>query len=438
MSRMRRPIASLVIAASLSLGCASSLLAQRSVTVPASSMAQPGDAGVRAHTNVRFVNSPQDFQAATPQSYGPPFPAYFAEDPASIGCIYGLTPPSPGCNPDVATVNPHGGSKAIAVVDAYNDPTAYADLSIFSSQFGVAPIHHRNFIVVHAPFGGAAPGSCTSPPPGPKPPVDPTGGWELEESLDIEYLHAMAPWATLYLVEAQSNSYSDLLCAVTVASNLMAAAGGGEVVMPWGSGEFSGETSIDPVFTTPTVVYFNAAGDAPGVYYPSASPNVVSVGGTTLSANTITFNFLEENAWQDAAGGPSAYESRPTYQNGVQAVVGTQRGTPDVAAAANPYTGAWVQDSFPVEGYPPCPLRTPCWWIVGGTSLSVDVWAGTVNVAGSFAASSSAELTKLYADPAKDFTNDGGGSCGPTMGYFDAFGYNFCTGLGSPATYAGK
>ena len=86
----------------------------------------------------------------------------------------------------------------------------------------------------------------------------------------------MAPSATLYLVEAQSNSFRNLLCAVTVASNLVAAAGGGEVSMSWGSGEFPAETSFDSVFTTPNVVYFASSGDGPGVSYPSASPNVVS------------------------------------------------------------------------------------------------------------------------------------------------------------------
>jgi subtilase family serine protease len=323
-------------------------------------------------------------------------------------------------------------------VDAYDDPNAYTDLAAFSSQFGVEPINPTTFQVVYAPSGGATPGSCTGS--ATEPPVDPTGGWEVEESLDIEWAHAMAPGATLYLVEAQSNFYTDLLCAVTVASNLVQAAGGGEVSMSWGGGEFSGEITYDPVFTTHGVVYFAAAGDSPGVIWPSASPNVVSVGGTTLSTNAVTGSFIGENVWQDGGGGPSAYESRPSYQNGIRSIVGAYRGTPDVAADANPYTGVWVLDNFlvPDFGSTYCG-STPCWLTVGGTSVATPMWAGIVNAAGSFSATTNAELTKLYGEnPFADFNDITLGSCGPYLGYFASAGWDFCSGLGSPDSYRGK
>jgi len=117
---------------------------------------------------------------------------------------------------------------------------------------------------------------------GSAPPVDPTGGWELEEALDIEYAHAMAPHARLYLVEAASNYDSDLFAAIQVANNLvvcgrtsscpLGSRGRGEVSMSWGGGEFPQEASLDGYFTAPGVVYFAAAGDYPGVIYPCASP----------------------------------------------------------------------------------------------------------------------------------------------------------------------
>jgi subtilase family serine protease len=240
----------------------------------------------------------------------------------------------------------------------------------------------------------------------------------------------MAPYATLYLVEAQSNSLADLDCAVTVASSLVSGAGGGEVSMSWGSGEFSSETTMDSLFTTPNVVYFASAGDGPGALYPSASPNVVSVGGTSLSFNGSSSNFRFENTWQDTGGGPSSYEPRPSYQASITILVGgAQRGTPDVAADANPYTGVWVLDTLGCSG---------CWYIVGGTSASSPMWAGIVNAAGSFSASTSAELAKLYADPSGDFTDITIGSCGPYMGQIAALGWDYCSGLGSPKTYAGK
>jgi kumamolisin len=441
--KMRHSTASLVIAATLFAGCASTGLAQSaspgggtSVTIPTSSIANPLDAGKRGHTNIRFLLSPGKFNGA-PQLTGPPFPGYFYEDPASLACIYNLVRPQRGCNPNVVTTNPSGGGKAIAIVDAYDDPNAYTDLQAFSSQFGVAAINPTTFQVVYAPPGGTTPGSCSGA--ATEPPVDPTGGWEIEESLDIEMAHSMAPAASLYLVEAQSNYYTDLLCAETIASKLVAAAGGGEVSNSWTSGEFLGETTFDPVFTTPKVVYFVSAGDSPGPQYPSASPNVVSVGGTSLSTDPITGNFIFENTWQEAGGGQSAYESRPSYQNRIAYIVGTQRGTPDVAADANPYTGVWVLDNFvaPDYGTTSCG-STPCWIIVGGTSVSSPMWAGIVNAAGSFSASTNAELTKLYRDQNRDFTDITYGTCGPYMGYFAFRGWDFCSGLGSPESYKGK
>src|SRR5262249_35444161 len=148
------------------------------------------------------------------------------------------------------------------------------------TQFGLAAVTPSSFQVVYAPHGSGTPGSCTGA--ATRPPTAKSTGWDGEESLDIEWAHAMAPSGTLYLAEAKPGSFVDLFCAVTVASKRVSSAGGGEVSMSWGSGEFPAETTIDSLFTTPNVVYFAAAGDGPGVSYPSASPNVVSVGGTSL------------------------------------------------------------------------------------------------------------------------------------------------------------
>ena len=293
---------------------------------------------------------------------------------------------------------------------------------------------------MYAPFGGTTDGSCATS-SGTEPAVDPTGGWELEEALDIEMAHSMAPNATLYLVEAQSNSLTDLYCAVTVASNLVKAAGGGEVSMSWLAGEYPTETSDDGlVFSTPNVVYFAAAGDYPAVFYPSTSPNVVSVGGTSLGMNLSTGNFTGESAWQLTGGGPSAYEPRPSYQNNISRTVGSYRATPDVSANADPWTAVWVYDTYQMQGDPPCDLSNGwyCWWEVGGTSVATPLWAGIVNAAGSFSASTSAELTKLYGNQRSSFNAVTSGSCGWYAGWFASSSWNFCTGLGSPRSYKGK
>jgi subtilase family serine protease len=249
-----------------------------------------------------------------------------------------IRPENAACNPyDTSLQNPSGGSNAVAIVDAYDNPTIVADLATFEAQFGI-PV--ANLIVVYAPLGGSTPGSCVGDPIQPRSAAG--TGWDIEASLDVQWAHAMAPAATIYLVEGQSNSFADLNCAVTVASNLVAAAGGGEVSMSWGSGEFPGEMAIDSVFTTPGVVYFASSGDAPRVSYPSASPNVVSVGGTSTSRNPVTGDFIRETTWQGTGTGPSLFEPSPSYQSGLDM---SFRATPDVSSDANPYTGVWVYNS---------------------------------------------------------------------------------------------
>jgi len=426
--KTRHATALLAIAALLLLGFTTTALAQVP-TLPPSSIANAADAGQLAHTNLEILASSGSF-TATPQVTGPPFAGYLYQTPASIACIYNLQPAVGGCNPNVASANPSGGSRAIAIVDAYDDLNAYADLQHFSTQFGLVAITPSSFEVVFAPHGAFPPGTCTGP--ATRPPSALGRGWDIEESLDIEWAHAMAPHATVYLVEAQSNSLLDLFCAVSVAGNLVNAAGGGEVSMSWGSGEFSSETLGDPAFTTPNVVYFASAGDGPGVSYPAASPNVVSVGGTSVSFDPSSGNFIGENTWQDTGGGASRFESRPSYQDkNVAPIVGSQRGTPDIASDANPDTGVWVWDSLgaPPGGY---------WYVVGGTSVSSPTWAGIVNTAGSFSASSQAELTRLYSDPTADFTGIKVGNCGPYMSIFASGSWDFCSGRGSPNGYRGK
>jgi kumamolisin len=201
--------------------------------------------------------------------------------------------------------------------------------------------------------------------------------------------------------------------------------------MSWGSGEFSGETSYDSYFTTPGVVYFASSGDSPGTIWPSVSPNVVAAGGTTLRRNPSTGNFIEERSWELAGGGASLYEVAPSYQKslGYKARV-----VPDVSLDSNPYTGVWVWDSnfFEETG--------GGWFIVGGTSASSPNWAGIVNSAGSFAASTNAELTTVYKNlgVGTDFRDITLGECGPYMGYLATSGWDPCTGVGSDQGYKGK
>lgn len=383
--------------------------ARGKVIVPDSSIAKSTDLGTRAHTNIRLFVPADSLKNAQP--FGPPYAGYAYETPASLSCVYKLVQKrSGGCIPDVATAVPTGGSKVIAIVDAYHAPSAAADLAAFSTQFGLpAP----NFQQVYAA--------------GTQPPV--VAGWEIEASLDIEWAHAMAPRAKIVLVEAASNSFADLLYAEDVASQLVAAAGGGEVSNSWGGSEFSSETSYESYFSTPTVVYVASSGDDPGTIWPGTSPNVVSAGGTTVRRSPTTGKYIENVPWDLAGGGPSEYATRPTYQDSISSIVGTSRGVPDLAFDSNPVTGVWILDS-----------NQGGWYIVGGTSVAAPALAGIINSAGNFYSSSAAELSVIYGNLGNtNYFHDGRyGFCGPYGGYWANGGWDFCTGVGVPTGILGK
>lgn len=418
---MSRPgwLLSLAVCATL-LFHPSPLSAQAHIFAPRSTQTPGLDSSGKpmARTHLRVLapsNSRSQFGPATAKpSELPPFSGYLFETPASIACVYRLVDSRvPGCNPNLTTQNPTGGSRAIAIVDAFDDPTAEVDLAVFSKQFGLPT---ADFHVVYAQ--------------GSQPKQDPTGGWEIEESLDIEWAHAMAPGARIYLVEAANNSFTNLFSAVLTAANLVKGAGGGEVSMSWGGGEFQGESAYDALFTTPGVVYVASVGDAPGTEYPSVSPNVIAAGGTTLSRNINTGALILENTWQDSGGGAALGEPMPAFQKSVKSVVRGARGTPDISFDANPNSGVWIYDNNSVLG--------AGWYVVGGTSLSAPSLAGIINAAGSFAPSSAAENAMLYNGKGRAFNNINYGNCGIYLGNFATGGYDLCTGLGSLRTLKEK
>jgi kumamolisin len=417
------------------------------VVTPESSVVRTEDTGIRAHTNVRLivptgapgnVAPPAPSGAAGPEELPPGPGFYYANTPASLACVYRLVArPDDSCNPYVVTRNPSGGSRAIAVVEAFDAPNLANDLAVFSAQFGLPAPTAANFRVVYASAG-----ACTTG--GTKPGY--SLGWEAEATLDVQWAHAMAPRAMIYVVEAVSDGPTDLFAAVAVASQCVAANGGGEVSMSWGFSEASGERAFDGLFTQKGVVYFAATGDLPGALYPAVSPNVVAVGGTSLVRNPLPWrgnlgDFQGEVVWnwgptEGTAGGPSVYEPRPPYQNLIKDIVGSSRGTPDVVAVADPFTGVWIYDST-LSG----------WLVAGGTSVSTPVWAGIVNAAGRFNNSTAAELAQIYASASfsqeapRGFTDITSGACSIGLdfeGLLATEGWDFCTGMGSPLGYFGK
>lgn len=300
------------------------------------------------------------------------------------------------------------GSGIICIVDAYDSPTNLADFNAFSKEFGLPQetstsatlATNKVFQVIYS--GGAQPAA--------------NAGWGGEISLDIEWAHAMAPNAKIVLVEAPTNSTSDLFGAVAAAAKVV---GCKEISMSWGGGEYPQESSLESYFNSnPGIVNFASAGDFGGYQeYPSESPNVVGVGGTTLVMDGATV--VSETAWSGSGGGPSSVFTRPAYQAIVSNKVGSFRGAPDVAALADPNTGAAFYDAG-------------AWGVVGGTSLACPINAGIANSRSQYSASTVAELTRLYTNYGlgknyyRDIVSGSAGSftAGP--------GYDFITGIGVP------
>jgi subtilase family serine protease len=369
---------------------------------PRSGIERPEDIGERMHTTYA-IYAPEG--TITPE-FNPA-----GETPGSLACVYNLvSSPAAGCPIATATHVPSGGSGVIVVIDAYDYPTAAADLATFSTYFGLPA---ANISVQYA--SGAKPANgCSS-------------GWQGEESVDIEWAHAMAPYAQIVLMEASSPSNSALYQAVSAANSYIASHGGkGEVSMSWGGSETASEISSDHYFTQPGVVYFASAGDSPGVIYPSSSVNVVSAGGTQINRNG-SGNYTNQTAWIDGGGGYSPYEARPSFQNSISNIVGIRRGTPDLSFDSSGSSPVAVYNSNCYHG----------WLEVYGTSVASPALAGIVNSAGTFRANSNAENTVIYANDTNhaDFTDITAGSCGT---HSAATGWDFCTGVGVDNGLSGK
>ncbi|MDR3608336.1 MAG: S53 family peptidase [Oligoflexia bacterium] len=306
------------------------------------------------------------------------------------------------------SVSQTGAGQTIAIVDAYGSKNIQSDAATFSSYFGLpAP-------QITIAYPGGVPSTSDA-------------GWALETSLDVEWAHAMAPGAKILLVVAKSSSLTDLLAAVKYASQNAA-----QVSMSWGASEFSSETSYDSYFTQAGVSYFASSGDSgTGVIWPSASPNVVAVGGTTLTLDS-SGNFVSETAWSGSGGGISQYEKEPSFQNTWQS--SGHREIPDVSYDANPSTGVAVYDTVAYSGM-------SGWFEVGGTSAGAPQWAAIAALINESISSpengGNSGLYSLAGTPSSissDFREIVSGCNSTKQSTLTCAhaGYNTVTGLGSP------
>jgi kumamolisin len=344
-----------------------------------------------------------------------------ANNPGSVACVYGVTPPTSGC-PITGSPVATGGAKAIAVVEYGQYSAVQSDFNTFNTQYGL-PAQTLTQI-------------CYPNPPCPN--NAGVGNWDIETALDIEYAHAMAPNAQIIIAEFTNDPLAD--GAEQGAANAVAALGGGEVSNSftynggesWCSPPANCELSYDSYFVKNTVVFFAAAGDAGHqVNYPCISPNVVCAGGTAVVRSGGNFTGVED-CWAGSGGGISTVEPRPAYEVLLSNITGSFRGIPDLAAVASPSTGVAVYNITSCGG----------WCQVGGTSVASPVLAGITNASASapggvFQPSTNAELTKTYGiyghpgqyrQPTGDFYDITSGS----NGFSAVFLWDRCTGIGSP------
>ena len=402
------------------------------IYAPAASLAESGNASLNAALIVDTLSISGNGVSNTVTLSSPS--GTVAYTPAQIRTAYGVN-----------SVAFDGSGQIIAIVDAYDDPSIDQALDAFDSQFGLT----ASGPTLYSQYGPASSfltvlnqyGQATS-----LPSTDPNGAgsdnWEVEEALDVEWAHAIAPGAQIILIEANSQSLSDLMASVATAASQP---GVSVVSMSWGFAEgqavfASDEATYDSVFTTPGVTFVASTGDygAADPEYPAYSPNVVAVGGTSLTLNSDN-SYNSETGWGyysdsvgafiASGGGISLYEPEPAYQLGVQST--GSRTTPDVSLVADPATGAWIADPYNLD-------PSNSFEIVGGTSLSAPAWAGLVALvnqgraaAGESSLNSSSPtdtLQALYMLPQSDYNVIASG----TNGYFAAAGYNLVTGLGTP------
>ncbi|HLJ92329.1 MAG TPA: S53 family peptidase [Gemmataceae bacterium] len=310
-----------------------------------------------------------------------------------------------------------GSGTTIAIVDAFDDPNIASDLHQFDTTFHLSdPV----FTKLNQSGGATYPAA--------------NSGWASEIALDVEWSHAIAPKANILLVEANDNSTSNLFSAVRFAANQPGVVA---VSMSWGGGEDPSEIYYDSLFLTPSghqgVTFLASSGDnGSPVEYPSISPNVLSVGGTTLNLDGQG-NILTEYGWDGSGGGISGYEAQPSYQTNVVTQTSSNRTNPDVAYDADPYTGFPVYDSYNNGTLAP-------WSQFGGTSDAAPQWAALVAIANQGRAAAglgslngrSQLLPLLYQVSQADFHDTASGSSGGYPIFTAGAGYDLVTGRGTP------
>jgi subtilase family serine protease len=314
--------------------------------------------------------------------------------PSDLIAAYGL----PGGNA--------GKHQTIAVVDAFDDPNAEADLAVYRSTFGLPPCGSSNGCFRRLNEWAFA---------SPLPPVDPFGRWEPEESLDVDMASAICPNCRILLIEAKSPSFPDLSRAVN------SAAKHADVVSNSYGGNPANGLKWNARFNQPGHIIVASSGDDGfDVHFPAGSQYVVAVGGTHLTHSGNSRGWAE-TVWSGASSGCPKRVPKPAWQTDPLC---SMRTIADVSAVADPATGVAMYDTYGGFGG---------WGVIGGTSVSSPIIAGVYALAGNEATLNYA--SSLYSAPAGslwDVIGGSNGSCGGTYLCTGVAGYDGPSGNGTP------
>lgn len=294
-----------------------------------------------------------------------------------------------------------GSGQTVAVVDAYDNPTAEADLAVYRAQYGLPACTTANgcFRKVNQ-VGASSPLPATN------------SGWAAEIALDVDMVSAVCPQCNILLVEANSSYTSDLGAAVDTAVAL----GAKFVSNSYGGADSGGQAHH---YDHPGVVITASTGDSGyGVSFPASAPTVTAVGGTRLTRSATTRGW-SESAWTGAGSGCSSVFAKPA----IQSLVSTgcaNRAVADVSAVADPNTGVAV-------------YHGGGWGVYGGTSASAPIISAVYALAGTPGASDYPNTYPYqHSDGLNDVASGSNGSCGATALCTSRAGWDGPTGLGTP------
>jgi hypothetical protein len=358
--------------------------------------------------------APRTGRRAAPTSK--PFPGFMT--PQRLREAYGL--------PEETAA---GSTQTIAVVDAFDDPTAEADLAVYSKQFGLPACTSESGCFRKVNQNGEA-----------LPLPEPEGEWATEVSIDVQMAHAICQSCHILLVETNTEEFSDLAEGV----NAAVSHGATEVSNSYGAAEKSSLKELESThFNHPGTVITASSGDcgylnklcpevAPGAEFPADSPHVISVGGTSVHQSGSTWT---STAWEEGGSGCSVVFDAPFWESGVANYAatgcGSGRAEADVSAVGDPNTGVDVYDSTPE--FPGGPTG---WGVWGGTSVASPIVAAEFALAGGSQGVSYPSATIYgHAGEASDFydvLSGSNGKCASETICEAVAGFDGPTGLGSP------